>query len=40
MPVDEYDTPWKEAIEIYFLECIEFFFPIAAAEIDWKDTIS
>ncbi|MEO1762621.1 MAG: cytosolic protein [Cyanobacteria bacterium J06629_18] len=36
MPVDEYDTPWKEAIEIYFRECIEFFFPIAAAEIDWE----
>ena len=24
------------AIEIDFRECIEFFFPIAATEIDWK----
>ena len=36
MSVDEYDTPWKEAIESYFQECIEFFFPIAAAGINWK----
>ena len=36
MPADEYDTPWKEAIETYFRECIEFFFPIAAEEIDWE----
>ena len=36
MSVDEYDTPWKEAIETYFHECIEFFFPIAAEGINWK----
>lgn len=36
MPADEYDTPWKEAIETYFRECIEFFFPIAAEEINWE----
>ncbi|KST62454.1 hypothetical protein [Mastigocoleus testarum] len=36
MSADEYDTPWKEAIESYFQECIEFFFPIAAAGINWK----
>ena len=36
MSVDDYDTPWKEAIETYFHECIEFFFPIAAAGINWK----
>ncbi|MDZ8106263.1 MAG: cytosolic protein [Nostoc sp. DedQUE12a] len=36
MSNDEYDSPWKEAIEIYFQECIEFFFPVAAQGIDWK----
>ena len=33
---DEYDSPWKEIMEIYFQECIEFFFPVAANEIDWS----
>ena len=36
MSTDEYDSPWKETIEIYFQECMEFFFPVASAEIDWK----
>lgn len=36
MSNDEYDSPWKEAIENYFQECIEFFFPVAAQGIDWK----
>ncbi|MEH1838059.1 MAG: hypothetical protein V7L20_04690 [Nostoc sp.] len=36
MSNDEYDTLWKEAIETYFQECIEFFFPVAAKGIDWK----
>ncbi|MCC5599057.1 cytosolic protein [Nostoc favosum] len=36
MSNDEYDSPWKEAIETYFQECIEFFFPVAAEGIDWK----
>lgn len=32
---DDYDSPWKEALEVYFHEFIEFFFPHAAREIDW-----
>jgi hypothetical protein len=36
MPYDEYDSPWKEAIETYFRECIEFFFPVAAEGINWE----
>lgn len=36
MPNDEYDSPWKEAIETYFRECIEFFFPVAAEGINWE----
>ncbi len=35
-PTDEYDSPWKEIIETYFQECIEFFFPVAANDIDWS----
>jgi len=36
MPNDEYDSPWKEAIETYFQECIEFFFTVTAEGINWK----
>ena len=32
----EYDSPWKEAIEHYFPECLTLFFPQAAAGIDWS----
>ena len=32
---DEYDSPWKEAIDNYFPEFIEFYFPDAYAQIDW-----
>jgi hypothetical protein len=32
---DEYDSPWKEGIELYFKEFMEFFFPQIAGEIDW-----
>ena len=31
----EYDSPWKEIIELYFPEFMRFFFPQAYAEIDW-----
>ena len=32
----DYDSPWKEIIEIYFPSFLEFFFPLAYAEIDWN----
>ena len=35
-PTDKYDSPWKEIIETYFRECLEFFFPDAAQGIDWS----
>ncbi len=35
-PTDEYDSPWKETIEAYFQECLEFFFPEVANDIDWS----
>ena len=33
---DDYDSPWKEAVEHYFTEFIEFYFPDAYAQIDWS----
>ena len=32
----EYDSPWKEALDIYFPEFMEFFFPNAYQEINWN----
>ncbi len=33
---DQYDSPWKEAIEEYFQECLAFFFPKIHADINWS----
>ena len=33
---DNYDSPWKEAIEHYFQEFIAFFFPDAYRSVDWS----
>ena len=32
---DDYDSPWKEAVESYFPEFIAFYFPDASRQIDW-----
>ena len=32
---DDYDNPWKEALEHGFPEFMAFFFPAISAEIDW-----
>ncbi len=32
---DDYDSTWKEAVESYFPEFIEFYFPDASQQIDW-----
>ena len=32
---DDYDSPWKDAIERYFSEFMEFYFPDAHSRIDW-----
>ncbi len=32
--LQEYDTPWKDALERYFEEFIAFFFPQAHGDID------
>ncbi|MBP0027862.1 hypothetical protein [Roseofilum sp. Guam] len=32
----DYDSPWKEAISLYFRDFLEFFFPNIAADINWQ----
>lgn len=32
---DDYDSPWKEAIEHFFADFLLFYFPEAHAQIDW-----
>jgi len=32
----DYDSPWKEILEAYFPQAIQFFFPQTAALIDWN----
>ena len=33
---DDYDSPWKDAVERYLPEFMAFFFPAAHAAIDWS----
>ncbi|MBC7860060.1 MAG: DUF4351 domain-containing protein [Burkholderiaceae bacterium] len=35
LPIDAYDTPWKEAVSRYFPEFMAFYFSDAHAAIDW-----
>jgi len=32
----DYDTPWKDVLERWHRQFLEFFFPLAAADIDWS----
>jgi len=32
----DYDTPWKDVLDRWHRQFLEFFFPLAAAEIDWS----
>ncbi len=34
-PQTEFDSPWKDIIERYFQDFLQFFFPQAHGEIDW-----
>lgn len=34
--MSEYDSPWKEALEVYFERFVAFFFPSIHADIDWN----
>lgn len=33
---DEFDSPWKDVLEAYFPDFIQFFFPNIYDEIDWS----
>jgi hypothetical protein len=33
--LDDYDSPWKDAITRYLPEFMDFYFPLAHAIIDW-----
>lgn len=35
-PPSDFDGPWKEIMERYFRDFMEFFFPSAAGDIDWS----
>ncbi len=37
---DDYDSPWKEAVERYFADFLHFYFPVAHAAIDWSQPIT
>lgn len=37
---DDYDSPWKAAIERYFADFLHFYFPAAHAKIDWSQPIT
>jgi len=34
--VNDYDSPWKEALEQYFRDFCEFYFPVVHAGIAWE----
>ena len=36
---DDYDSPWKNALEDYFDEFMAFFFPDVSSNIDWRRNI-
>ncbi|MFN6539778.1 MAG: Rpn family recombination-promoting nuclease/putative transposase [Nostoc sp. EkiNYC01] len=38
-PSTEYDSPWKDILQTYFPEFMQFFFPSAYNEIDWTKEI-
>ncbi len=36
MEQQDYDSPWKDVLDLFFEACMEFFFPQAHAQIDWS----
>ena len=32
----DYDNPWKEVLDVFFPQFMEFFYPVAYEEIDWS----
>jgi len=38
-PKSKYDSPWKDILEIYFEDFLQFFFPNIHSAIDWTQPI-
>jgi hypothetical protein len=38
-PKSKYDSPWKDILEIYFENFLDFFFPDIHLAIDWNQPI-
>ena len=36
MNQSDFDSPWKEVLDLFFEASLEFFFPAAHAQIDWS----
>ncbi len=36
MPIADFDSPWKEALDVYFRAFLAFFFPPIHDDIDWS----
>ena len=34
--MSDYDSPWKEALDVFFEAFLELFIPEAHADIDWS----
>jgi hypothetical protein len=32
----DFDSPWKEALDVYFQAFLAFFFPLIHDDIDWS----
>src|SRR6266853_2034535 len=32
----DYDSPWKEALDVYFRAFLAFFYPLIHTDIDWS----
>ena len=32
----DYDSPWKEALDVYFRAFLAFFYPLIHDDIDWS----
>jgi len=40
IPEADYDSPWKEALELYLPQCLALFLPEVHADIDWSQSVS
>ena len=36
IPRADFDSPWKQALEAYFPQFLDFFFPDIHVDIDWS----